>query len=494
MRRAILTVALGFLVAVAAACLGPTPWGPGKAWAAGCTPTSGQQNGVDVGSDQGPINYASVAGSGVKFVYARAGQGNYHTDQTYATNDTQAKAAGLAFGAYDVFDPTVDPTAQANYFLSGAHIAAGDLIPAVDVVGDGHGGPSDNGAGVTPAVFTSRLQTWLNVVQGALGVRPLLYADTSEWNTFTGSDTAFGMAGYPLWIAYTGANPSPPLPGGWTTWAFWQHSNSGSVPGISGAVDEDYFSGASNGGNLCTATVSGGQVAAPVKTMAPQISGTPTIGQTLFCSQGSWTNYPESFAYQWLRDGAPIDTATGADYTLTKADAGHQLSCQVTASNGAGSAMATSAAVIGSGGGSGGGTATPPRVTNATQSHARWRRGRHLATLTKKHKPPIGTSFSFALNEAASVSFAFTQKLGGRKANGKCVVPTKHNRRKLACKRTVVKGTLHFTAHTGTNRVFFQGWITASKKLALGRYTLVITAANAAGRSAPQSLSFTIVK
>ena len=42
---------------------------------------------------------------------------------------------------------------------------------------------------------------------------------------------------------------------------------------------------------------------------------------------------------------------------------------------------------------------------------------------------------------------------------------------------------------------FFLVWATASKKLPLGRYKLVIFATNAAGqRSSPKSLSFTIVK
>jgi hypothetical protein len=139
-RRVALTVALGVL-AIAGECFTSALWGPTDAWAAGCVGTSGQQNGVDVNASNGSINFTSVAGSGVNFVYAKATQGNYLTDSSYSTNDTQAKAAGLAFGAFAVFDPTVDPTMQANYFLSVARVAAGDLIPAVDVVDDANGGP-----------------------------------------------------------------------------------------------------------------------------------------------------------------------------------------------------------------------------------------------------------------------------------------------------------------------------------------------------------------
>ena len=143
------------------------------------------------------------------------------------------------------------------------------------------------------------------------------------------------------------------------------------------------------------------------------------------------------------------------------------------------------------------GASTPPSVTSARESNTKWRRGSKLAKISKKPKrpPPIGTIFSFALNEPAKVSFAFTQKVGGRKVKGKCVAQTKKNRRKPSCRRTVTQGTLRFAGHAGTNKVSFQGRISASRKLAPGSYTLVITAVNAAGQSsAPRSLSFTIVK
>lgn len=137
-------------------------------------------------------------------------------------------------------------------------------------------------------------------------------------------------------------------------------------------------------------------------------------------------------------------------------------------------------------------TPTPPSVANASESRRIWREGNKLAQFSKK-RPPVGTTFSFALNEQASVSFAFTQQVGARKVNGKCVAQTRKNRRKRACRRTVTPGTLSFTGHAGTNRVFFQGRASRSK-LKPGSYTLVITATNAAGQhSSPKRLSFTIV-
>jgi hypothetical protein len=136
-----------------------------------------------------------------------------------------------------------------------------------------------------------------------------------------------------------------------------------------------------------------------------------------------------------------------------------------------------------------------PALSGVSQTHATWREGGAQATFSRRHRPPVGTTFSFVLNEKASVSFAFTRKLAGRKVKGKCVAPTSQNRHGGACKRTITQGSLSFPSHSGKNRVRFQGRLSASRKLPPGRYTLVITASNSAGqRSRPKQLSFTIVR
>jgi CSLREA domain-containing protein len=136
-----------------------------------------------------------------------------------------------------------------------------------------------------------------------------------------------------------------------------------------------------------------------------------------------------------------------------------------------------------------------PNVANATQSHRRWREGHRLASISRKKAPPVGTIFSFILNEQARVSFTFAHTAPGRKVNGKCVAQTKRNRHRHACKRAATAGAIVFTAHPGLNHVAFQGRLSPSKKLKPGTYTLTVAAANSAGQSAqPQTLNFTIVK
>lgn len=84
----------------------------------------------------------------------------------------------------------------------------------------------------------------------------------------------------------------------------------------------------------------------PANTSPPTTTGKPAVGQVLKCSDGSWTGTPApSFTYQWLRDGIPITGADAGTYTVQQTDQGNSLACQVTATNIAGSASATSESV-----------------------------------------------------------------------------------------------------------------------------------------------------
>jgi hypothetical protein len=80
--------------------------------------------------------------------------------------------------------------------------------------------------------------------------------------------------------------------------------------------------------------------AAPGVVDVPYVAGTGTVGQTLTCTMGNWTGEPTEYAYQWRRDGT-TDIGTGAaSYLIVSADAGHQVTCIVTATNGVGSSAA----------------------------------------------------------------------------------------------------------------------------------------------------------
>ncbi len=87
---------------------------------------------------------------------------------------------------------------------------------------------------------------------------------------------------------------------------------------------------------------------APPEMSAPgQVFGSAEVGSESFCASGTWTGEP-TFAYQWLRNGVDIPTATSSSYTLTTADRDNVVECRVTATNAGGSVVSV---MVGSGAG-----------------------------------------------------------------------------------------------------------------------------------------------
>jgi len=73
----------------------------------------------------------------------------------------------------------------------------------------------------------------------------------------------------------------------------------------------------------------------PVNTVAPTISGTATIGQTLTSTTGTWTSDTgiTGYLYQWYRGATPITSATNSTYVLALADVAFDITCRVAATD-----------------------------------------------------------------------------------------------------------------------------------------------------------------
>jgi subtilisin family serine protease len=86
--------------------------------------------------------------------------------------------------------------------------------------------------------------------------------------------------------------------------------------------------------------------ALPVNKTAPTISGVAQQGQTLTEHNGTWSNNPTGFVYQWLQCNSlgegclPISGATNQTYVPAAGDVGRKLRVQETASNAGGSGSA----------------------------------------------------------------------------------------------------------------------------------------------------------
>lgn len=86
-------------------------------------------------------------------------------------------------------------------------------------------------------------------------------------------------------------------------------------------------------------------VAAPTNTVAPVASVTWGVGNTASVTTGTWTGTSPSYTYQWKRGGVAIVGETAATHAIVTADVGVSLTCDVTATNAAGSATASSNAL-----------------------------------------------------------------------------------------------------------------------------------------------------
>jgi hypothetical protein len=99
---------------------------------------------------------------------------------------------------------------------------------------------------------------------------------------------------------------------------------------------------------LALASVGVATAAPPANTAEPTITGTPRVGNTLTAQNGSWTNNPTAFQYQWQRCGAGgggcanVPGAIEKTYLLTAADAGRTMRVQVLAVNADGATAARS--------------------------------------------------------------------------------------------------------------------------------------------------------
>ncbi len=186
--------------------------------------------GIDVSHYQGTIDWNQVRSVGTQFAFIKALEGITSTDPQFQANWRGAKAAGLLCGAYHFYLPGDDPTQQAEAFLSTYQPSPGDLPPVLDI---------ETTNGQSTSVVVQGIQAWLSAVEAKVGVPPILYTDPSFWKSL-GAGQQF--SGYPLWIADYGVS-TPAVPAGWKNWTFWQTSQSGSVAGVTGAVDLDVFQG-----------------------------------------------------------------------------------------------------------------------------------------------------------------------------------------------------------------------------------------------------------
>ncbi len=207
-------------------------------------------DGIDISHYQGTVSWSKVDAAGVSFAFMKATEGTSYADPTMRTNWVGAENRGIYRGAYHFARPSTasgSAATQARFFVSkvGSFTDKGDLPPVLDLEATG---------GLGRSALTSWVSTWLSTVEQLTKRTPIIYVSPSFWESNLGNSTAFHH--YPLWVAHY-TSGSPRVPGGWSTWTFWQRTSSGRVNGISGNVDMNKFNG-SNAQLAKIANASGG--------------------------------------------------------------------------------------------------------------------------------------------------------------------------------------------------------------------------------------------
>jgi hypothetical protein len=135
-----------------------------------------------------------------------------------------------------------------------------------------------------------------------------------------------------------------------------------------------------------------------------------------------------------------------------------------------------------------------PVLSAVSQSHRSWARAGKLAMISARHRIPVGTTFSVTVNEAATLTFSFSQLATGRSIGRRCVTATRKNRGQRSCTLSRRAGTLSLAGHPGVNYVAFYGQLSRIRRLGRGAFTLSITAISGGKASSPATLRFSIVK
>lgn len=185
--------------------------------------------GADLSAHNGRPDFDSLA-TVLDFVYLKASEGNRFRDREFSRSYSETRRTGIPAGAYHFFRFDRDGRSQADNFMSVLAENPCELPPAIDI--EEYGNPAQ----VPTDLIIERLQTMVALMRAA-GYEPIVYTNKKGHTRFFRS--VFGSDELPgLWIC---SFTNPPLAR--TDWLFWQHSHSGSIPGVRGAVDLNTFNG-----------------------------------------------------------------------------------------------------------------------------------------------------------------------------------------------------------------------------------------------------------
>lgn len=190
----------------------------------------GSTMGIDVSKWNGTIDWNAVKNSGVSFVIIRCGyrgstSGVLVEDSKFKSNIQGAQAAGLKVGIYFFTQAVNEVEAVEEASMVIGLIRNYSIAYPVFIDTEQSGGRGDK---IDRATRTAVCVAFCETIKSA-GYTPGVYASKSWYN----DNLSYGsISGYRIWLAQYASAPSFS-----NRYDIWQHSEKGSVSGISGKVD-----------------------------------------------------------------------------------------------------------------------------------------------------------------------------------------------------------------------------------------------------------------
>jgi lysozyme len=167
---------------------------------------------IDLSHNNENADLGEVRAAGVLGVIHKATQGSGFKDPMYASRRTQAKQAGLLWGAYH-FATAADPTAQAKFFLNVAQPDEGNLI-VLDF--------EKNDSSPSNTMSLAQARTFVSTIQNVTGITPGLYGGRYLKEQLAGAQDEILGACWLWWAQY---GPSAEIPPAWPDWTLWQYTD-----------------------------------------------------------------------------------------------------------------------------------------------------------------------------------------------------------------------------------------------------------------------------
>ncbi len=191
--------------------------------------------GIDVSYWQGDIDWAKVKAAGVRFAFIKATEGGDHLDPKFLENWQNAKNAGIVRGAYHFIYWCRPADEQALWFMLNVPADPDALPPVLDV--EWNSASKTCPHHVSREVALAKIKTMLDAMQAHTGKQPIIYTDPVFYRDVLQGE----FTDYHYWLRSVAAAPEEKYGG--RSWAFWQFTTTGKVPGVSGRVDRNSFNG-----------------------------------------------------------------------------------------------------------------------------------------------------------------------------------------------------------------------------------------------------------